>query len=391
MSYDFATQRLCTHEVFFEKVALAQSTRLTAPFPRPPANSQVRVFVDRVEVPRAGLWSHAELPFSRREPYRIRRGENDLILVALGFAAPRLVQLLPGPEVRARDMVRELQRQFPDLIVEDKNGHVNFRTRTPFNGTAFQFHDPRWTDRTESLPSTGCILKAYESIGVVPGRAVTGQRLFPGWIVERDTDSPLATDRRLAFSDVLRNADPVIELCYVTSAPNCRRCFGSRVEFDYTIKDSTYETVRDTDLLAQEFDKFIYTRRGSHFKWPWLGSRIVDLIGGKGDTATLTMNAMVNMELAQAFSSYQNVKQQQLQKSPGQRVSNAEYPDKLDGINFTPVPEDPTVVVVTTSVRSLSQTPVPLQRLVGLPDPLTLSGGVRKNLLLANEPFHRRG
>lgn len=391
MSYDFATARLCTHEVALESFVLDPETRLTAPFPKPPANSAIRVFIDRTEVPSSGLWSVPAVPFSKREPYRIRRGENDLIYFGVGFSTPRLVQLLPGPAVRAKDLARDLQRQFPDLVVEDVNGHVVFRTYNPTNGTAFQFHDPRWTDRTESMPTTPRILATYSSLGIVPGRAATGRRIFPGWTIQADPDSPLQSDRRLLFSDIIRNADPVVEVCYVTTAQNCRRCFGSRVEFDYSVSNSTYETVRNTDLLIQEFDKFLFTRRGSHFKWNWLGSGIVDRIGGKGDTAQAAASALINMDIQQAFASYQNVKQQQLISFPNQRVTDAEFPADLAGVGFSPVKDDPTVVIAQISIRSQSRVPVPVQRLIGLPDPLSLAGQVARNLLLSNEPYFRRG
>lgn len=391
MSYDFATAKLCSHEVAFESVVLDPETRLTAPFPKPPANSAIRVFVDRTEVPSSGLWSVPSVSFSKREPYRIRRGENDLIYFGLGFSAPQLVQLLPGPAVKARDLARELQKQFPDIVVEDVNGHVTFRTYNQVRGTAFQFHDPRWTDRTESMPTTPRILATYSSLGIVPGRAATGRRIFPGWSIQADPDSPLASDRRLLFSDVIRNADPVVEVCYVTTAQNCRRCFGSKVEFDYSVSNSTYEVVRNTDLLVQEFDKFLFVRRGSHFKWNWLGSGIVDRIGGKGDTAAATASALINMDIQQAFATYQNVKQQQRTGFPNQAVTDAEYPGQLTGVGFSPVRNDPTVVIASIGISSLSRVPVPIQRLVGLPDPSTLSGDIIRNLLLSNEPYHRRG
>ncbi len=373
MSYDFATLKICPHQVHFEQFSLGADRR-TSPFPRPPSSSEVAVYVDREYVPRGGLYSYAELPFASPEPYRIRRGVNDLIFVSLGFEAPRLVQLTPG-SVPAKDLALELQRQFPELLVEVRNKRVVMRSLQRLNGMAFQFHDPRWTDSTSSLPNTGRVLGAYAALGVVPGRAVTGRRLFPSWQVVRDASSPLSADRVLVFDDPIRNADPIVEVSYVTAPQYCRRCDGTLIEFDYSVLNSTYESVSGTDLLAQELDKFILTRAGSHWKWPWLGSGLVDRIGGKGSTGVANINALIAVDVSQAFSNYQSIKQIQDTQTPQQRVSDAEYPVQLSSIDVQQLPDDPTVAIVIATVVSRSREPVYLKRVIGNPSPFNLTAG----------------
>jgi hypothetical protein len=382
VSYDFALEKLCSHEVAFETIVLDSSDRRSAPFVRPPSNSRVRVFLDNVEVPQSGLVSYAELPFSSPEPYRIKSGVNDLILISVGSDIPRFVQLVPGGAVRASDIVKDLQRKLPDLFFSVKRGRVVVRSRNPVNGTAFQFHDPRWTDKTSSLPSTSRVLGCYKAVGIVPGRAVGGRKLDPGWTVGADPSSPDGTGKLLVFDSTIPNHDPLIEVCYVTNQVNCRRCHGTQVEFDYNVLNATYETVTDLDLLAQEFDKFVFTKIGSHWKWNWLGSGIVDRIGGKGSSGAVTVNSMITFDISQAFRTYQSLKQKQDAGFPQQKVTDGEFPQQLASIDVRTLPDDPTIAIVTSTIVSRSRVPLPLKRVVGNPSPFTLQGDPVQNIRL---------
>jgi len=382
MSFEFATSAVCPHQVQFESSPIDPITRQWADFPRPPANAGVSVYVDRVKVPQDGLWSRAELPFFKPGPYRIHRGQNDLLLMSSGFDPPRLIQLTPGPAVPASDMAVGLQRQLPEFLVYAKENRVVVSTRNPVRGTGFQFKDPRWTDRSESLPTTARVMAAYSDVGIVPGRAATGRRLFPGWSVQRDPTSPLPQDKRLVFSDPLPNADPLIELCYVTPSQYCRRCFGSKVEYDYSVENGTYAQVRNVDLLAQEFEKYLMTKIGSHWKWNWLGSGLVDRIGGKGNTGLVSASALISVDVTQAFATYQRMKSQQELNFPQQQITDAEFPMDLASVNVQFLPDDPTVAVLDTVIVNRSQVDVPLMRVVGNPSPFSVGSDPSRVLRL---------
>jgi hypothetical protein len=346
MSFDFATNRICPHEVFFERLELDANRRTEAVFQRPPSSNRVEVYLDGEMVPPTGLYSYAELPFIKPEPYRIRTGVNDLLYVSVGFEAPRFVQLISGPNLKAEDIAGDLQMKLPDLKVSVKNRRVVFRAWQPGARTAFSFPDPRWTDSTSSLPTTVRVLETFRTVGINAGRHAYGRMIFPGWTVRMNPNDPTGTGKQLLFDRPLSNADVLVEVNYVTNQFYCRRCHGTRVEFDYSIKNGTYETVSNSDLLAQEFDKFVFTKIGSHWKWNWLGSGVVDRIGGKGSTGTVNMNAMLTVDISQAFRTYQNIKQQQDSKLPSQRVSDAEFPFQLTDLDVRTLPDDPTVAVV---------------------------------------------
>lgn len=378
MSYDFFTSKICTHGVAQEKIILNANDRQSAQFLKPPSNNRINVRVDGEIVPQSGLFSYPEITFSRPEPYRIKKGVNDLLLLSMGFDPPVFVELISG-SLKATDLSRYLQNKYPNLYVYIKNGHISIRSRTRGKFTAFQFHNPVWTDSTSSLPTTERVLAAYKTLGILPGRAATGKKIFPGWSVRLLPTDPLQREKILLFNESLRNENPLIEVSYVTNELFCRRCHGTRTEFDYVIENNSYATVMNTDLLSQEFDKFLFTKIGSHWKWNWLGSGLIERIGGKGSTNQSTVNSMITVDISQAFSTYQNIKQQQDSRTPQQRVSDAEYPSQIVSIDVKGT-DDPTIAIVTTTIASRSRIPVPLTRVIGNPNPFTLQGDPETNI-----------
>ena len=233
MSYEFALEQRCSHQVILERSTFDSSQGMVY-FDRQPANLQsIVLYVDGVPVPPFGLFSYAELPIGRVEPYRIHAGINDLLYIGIGSDVPKFVQLLTGPNIKAAELAADLQRKLPQIQVTVDNKHVVFRSRTQVEGGAFQFPDPRWTDRTSSSPLTARSLAAFKHLGIVPGRVVSGRKILPGWNLVQSPISPILTDRAIQLDGVLRNANPLVQTSYTTVAQNCRRCFGSRIEFDY--------------------------------------------------------------------------------------------------------------------------------------------------------------
>lgn len=386
MSYDFALQKLCSHEIRMES-GIYNSSFGVVRFKSPPSNQRVTVWVDGVEVPRAGLWSNAFLIFSNPGPYRIKRDQNDLLYVRLGNDLPRFVPLITGV-VRPSDMVKDLSKKIPSLNFEVNKERVVVSSKTPVKDSAFAFYDPRHTDKTQSLSTTARVLGAYSSLGIIPGRVATGRMIFPSWTIEPDPVSAWEMDKVVKFSKILPNKQPTIHLSYVTHPTYCRRCGGSRIEFDYNIVGNSYETIDGVDLLAQEFDKFLFTRIGSHWKWTWLGSKLIDRIGAKGTTGRAVVSSMLSLDVSQAFSVYQNIKMQQSRNSPAQQVSDAEYPHAIKNVSVNTLPEDPTVAVVSITIMCRSSEPVMLKRIVGSPNQYTIGS----NIGLATTPdFLLRG
>ena len=383
MSFDFSLEKVCSHEVVLETSTAETEARDVFQFPKPPVNSNVSVHVDGFKVPPGGLFSKAVLTFKFPEPYRIVAGVNDLLSIRVGTGPTQLIQLIPGNAVRASALAAYLQQKLPSLSVGVMNKRVSLSSVDPVNGTAFGLVDPRWTDKSGSLLTTARVVAACSTFGLSPGRQAYGKKLFPGWAVEKVPGDPDETRRQLRFEFGLFNHDPIVQLSYVTNLQNCRRCHGAQIEFDYSLKNGTYEIVTDADLLAQEFDKFLFTRLGSHWKWPWMGSGLMDRIGGKGSTGAPPINSLINVYVSRAFLVYQNIKFQQDSEFPSQSVSDAEFPFGLGGIEVGAARNDPTIVFVTTTIVSRSRDPIELKRVIGNPSPLFLPG--------SSSPFLLRG
>lgn len=380
MSFDFATAKICPHEIFFENIELLSDNR-TAKFQRPPSSKRVEVYVNNQKVPNVGLFSFASITTLQSGPYKIKSGVNDLLDINIGFTTTRRIQLIPGT-ISTDDLIRFLKIQIPELSITSVGKRIQFSSRLRSKSTEFFFPDPRWTDKTSSLTSTLQVIGALKELGIIPGRHVTGHCLYPGWYVDVDPISPDGQDKILVFTSPLKNNSPLIQVNYVTQAGNCRRCRGTSLEFDYSVKDGGYEIVQNTDLLAQEFDKFVFTDIGSHWKWNWLGSAISSRIGGKGDTGKVTVNALLNADMSQAFKTYQNIKQQQDTKFPQQQVTDAEYPHSLSSLNVRIDPNDPTTAIIDTVINSRSDEPVALERQIGNPNPVQLLGDNSRTFLL---------
>lgn len=380
MSYDFATLKPCSHTNGPELVTI-NTDRTQFAFPRTPVNDSVSIQIDGVNIPSSGLYSRASLVTFKPEPYRITAGQNDLLPVRVGNGITRIVQLPPGSRVSAQDIVRVLTASVPELSFSVQNHRIVSSTTVPFKGMAFSFPDPRVSDKTESLPSTVRMLGGLSVLGINPGRVASGRKLYPGWKI---IPNPAAfwDEYIVLFDEPIFNNSPVITVVYQTVAQLCGRCFGTRLEYDYSVLGQSYETVENTDLLAQELDKFLFTNIGSHWKWRWMGSSLSDRIGGKADTYLGTAAGFVTVDVSNAFSVYQNLKQQQDRSFPHQNVTDAEYPYSLDGVNALTDPNDPTSVVVKLVVKNRSAESVPLTRIVNTPDPFQLTSdptGVLKN------------
>ncbi len=393
MSFDFALEKPCPHTVLFEVGQLESTYQQNISFQRQPQGQNITLYINGVQIPPTGLFSTAFLPFSNPAPYNIKFGKSDLLFFQSGQQPPIFVQLNPGTNLSADTVAKDLSGKLPAFSIGVENNRVVISTTGPVNGRAFAFADPRWTDKTSSLPTTARVLACYSSLGIIPGRVASGSQLFPGWGLVQDPNSPIVGNLIIKLATPLKNAQPIVQINYTTSASQCRRCFGIRIEFDYNIVNHTYETIDDADLLAQEFDKFLFTSIGSHWKWPWLGSNLINRVGGKGTTALTNVSAMIASDVTSAFATYQNIKQKQDSSFPFQQVSDAEYPLSIQNVSSQQSQTDPTTFLVSADIISRSRTPIQLKRMIGLPNPLSvLTDNPQQNLLFAGNPgFLLRG
>ncbi len=363
MSYEFALERPCSHEVWFERSVIDPISRDNIRFQRQLSSNRMRVYIDDLEVPSSGLYSPSFLVSTLSEPFRIKKGVNDILYIKIGNELPLMIEMITGSNVKSNDLAKYLQGKVPSLIFESLNGKLKISSRTSGKNDYFCLVDPTWSDKTKSLPNTLRSLNFLKTLGFNPGRKAFPTLIYPSWKIVLDTNS-FTDDKILLFSSPIKNDNPYIQLTYTTTRGNCRRCFGSDIEFDYGVFGGNYETVRNTDLLLQEFDKFLFTRSGSHWKWTWLGSKLTDRIGGKYLVTGGITNSLINLDISQAFKYYQNIKSQQ-DDTVFQQVTDAEYPIDISNVSVQTSPNDPTIALVSMDIIPRSRDLVPLQRVVG--------------------------
>lgn len=373
MSYDFFLQKVCSHRVFRETLLIDGDTHTQVSINRPVSNSNVDVYVDGVRIPRNGLYSEAKYAFPKSAPYRFEADKSDLLYIEIGNSSPRIVPLLTGVNLSAQDVAKDLALKIRDLTITVERNHVVLTNPNPSGLKGLTFIDPTRMDPMKLNPVTTRILGAYNNIGVAPGRSITCHRIYPGWTLRKNVYSFQDDRKAIYFDSPLQNLAPKIEISYSTTSFFCRRCVGSSVEYDYNVSNGSYLKAENTELLQQEFDKYLFTTLGSHYKWRWLGSTLSQRVGGKNISVMEGSSGLINLDINNTFRTYSNIKSQQYSGFPQQNVTDAEYPGSVTAVNVASNPNDPTVIEVAVNLTDKSGNPVMISRIVGTPNPLTIT------------------
>lgn len=386
MSFDFALLKQCSHYIVDEVATLDPATTMFfVPARTVASQNNLTVTIDGYDVPASGLYSRATVPAPKPGPYRVLPNVNDLLLIRIqNDQHPVMVALTPGKYLTPLDIAADIATKLSDAdlvinrsarLTSESNGtHFNIVSTSPVKGKYFQLLDPRiyYNDPSVSLADTARCLNAYSTFGFTPGRVGIGSLIYPGWQLTLNPNYPI--DQYIVrFNSPILNYSPTVRVSYHTLSNSCGRCLGSKMEYDYTVSGTSYESIRNTDLLLQEADKFLFTTIGSHFKWRWLGSTLIQRIGSKSNAAGSVASALVNVDLTNAFNTYQNIKRQQSTNFPYQNVSDSEFPSTLVSADSNSSPEDPTTVFANITIASASQDLIPVTRIVTTPDPFSIT------------------
>lgn len=269
MSYDFALAKICDHRVRDELCNL-DSTRVYARLARSPSTDDIEVRVNGVNVPKGGFVTTPEILFNAPGPYKIIKQFNDLLyLRVIPINETYSIRLPSGDAITAEQVARSIIRSLsnPELTVLVNDGKIAIRSVVPKLGSYMKMVDPTILDQDEVEHDTHVVMRTYSMFGISPGKVASGRKTIPGWSLVNQNNSDYQ-DPGVLFETPLPNSAPVVSFSYPCLAHTCGRCEGSLLEFDYTIVEHGYETARDLDLLVQESDKFLFTKKGSHFKWP---------------------------------------------------------------------------------------------------------------------------
>jgi len=380
MSYDFALAKVCSHRMVDEPVALEAKSYFR--FTRYVGDTKdIVVTVDGIEVPPEGLITKPAIYGFRSGPFHIVRGYNDLLrLRNISSNVSFDLKIPVGNNISAENIVTSILRQIGnhDIAPFSQNGKLYFEATYPSLGPFFECVDPRADDKDQIQPLTPILLRTCTTLGIQPGRVAVGRKVFPGWRTVTVNNSNYNSPG-VEFHYPLPNANPVVRVSYTGISTTCGRCQGSLIEYDYSIVGGTYETVTDTDLLSQEFDKFLFTKKGSHFKWGWYGSDILNSVATKSLPSS---NPLLTLSINQAFDTYRNIKSQQASQFRIQGVTDLEMPRSLARLKVSLDSQDPTVMIADVSVESVGMTTTSYTRTLTTPrDPFNRIGNLQISAL----------
>lgn len=154
--------------------------------------------------------------------------------------------------------------------------------------------------------------------------------------------------RKLLFDRVRKATDDTYEVSYFCYPPVCPKCGGTGLHFDYEYTNlGKLIKVENESKLAQDMEKIILTIIGSSIFYPWYGTSLVDLIGGKA--SGVTTQSQITAEISQALT---NLKKLQRKQELYQLVTDREYLESIQSIQVQQSATDPTVFRVNVSTRN---------------------------------------
>ncbi len=360
MSYDRQIDQVCTHQIVDETLYVSTDRKTIRPL-RPIATAdsvQVR-FNGEISVPSQGAPLPAQSMGTRRGPFTIQSGVNDLLQIRVGTGNLQTVTIPAANRVSLDVLLTQLNPALRGITFSDKGGRVAFKT-DELGLSASVFIEPSST------------LASF--LGIPIGREYRGKQLVPGWTLIQDprtlNDRPT---RLIVFDTPLRSTQDFVEISYNTVRQECRRCGGLGIEHDWRYGTSgDVAEVRDEALLIQELQKIVYTVLGSNPFHRWYGTNLLEMVGKKLSAAGLVQSLIVS-DINQAFGRWQSIKRQQ-EQAVGQVVSDKEFPFHLLSVNLQQSSRDPTVIFVKITVQNRSRQAIQIERGIRLPLPLDILG-----------------
>ena len=360
MSYDRKIDQICPHEVVGEPLYFSPDRQTIRPL-RPISSFQsVKVRLNGVvEVPSQGIHLPALAKGSKKGPFTITGGSNDIINIKVNQGSDQVLTATPGRQITANALAFDLNRQLSGANFSVVNGSLQLRSDRP------------GPQASVFVGSTGTLAN---TLGFTQNRLWRGITAEAGWsLVNVPTTLSDRPHRLIVMDAPVQGFGSYVEIDYNTVRQECRRCGGVGVENDwrYSKRGDTGE-VRDEALLIQEALKFTYTVKGSNRFHAWYGTSILNVIGQKMSNGGLIQN-IVSSELTEGFRRWQNIKQQQ-EQAVGQEVSDKEYPSAITALNVEQSTEDPTVIYINATIVNRSRQPIQIERGVRVPEPMDLLG-----------------
>lgn len=369
MSFDRQIDQVCPHLVVEELLTIGADRRTVTPVRPISSFDSVRVRLNgSLDLPLTGVDVPAKSGGTREGPFPILAGANTMV-VSVHSGNKQTATLPVSTKLSASRIADLLNLQLRGVTFSAEKNNIRFQS------------DLSGDDASLYIFAESTLAK---TLGISTDREFRGRRVAPAWTLVQDPNTLLDRPKRLiVFDEPLRGYQDFVEISYTTVRQECRRCGGIGVEHDWRYgSDGNLAEVRDEALLIQEFQKAIFTSKGSNIFHPWYGTNLLDNVGKKGNLVGLIQSTIVS-DVQQMFSRWQTIKTQQ-EKNVGQFVSDSEFPFRLAGVEVQQSSSDPTVIFVNITIHNRSLQPIQITRGLRLPASLSLSdaggGSIRQSL-----------
>jgi hypothetical protein len=156
--------------------------------------------------------------------------------------------------------------------------------------------------------------------------------------------------KKIELKKKQKSSDDFFELSYTTSLTDCPKCEGLSYYFDYAVDElGRLVLISNEEKLLQDVVKGTLTIRGTNTYYPWYGTVLDALIGGK-----ITNIDNLKLLMAQDVEALlQNLKDLQDQQASFQEVSDEERIEQLISIDVSqPDFTNPTLVEISIIFRN---------------------------------------
>jgi hypothetical protein len=335
MAKDLLLKHLCPHYVVMEWLAI-ETDRQSLNTVRLPSASQVKIEVNGIEVPKAGLKAPVSIATRKSQPFTITRNVNDELRLTVNSGSLQTIFLPSGQNVTASLIVNAINEQAVGVVATSNFGQIRLTT------------DTAGQDATLYLRGGS----SHETLGLVDTRFYRGKTIIPAWNLVRRPDTVDPLERFIQFESPVRAADDVWEVSYFTRRQECRRCASLGIENDIRFDsrgDPQFAT--GIDLLAQEVEKITITQKGSNVFYNWYGTSIVDLIGSKILRGGSLIEQQLVSEISGTLERLRNVKNQQAALQP---VGDQEFFQRVQSLSVLQDDVDPTVFRIRIEIQNAS-------------------------------------
>lgn len=363
MSRDVTLAFNCPHLIGEERVTLGPDRRTLYTSKPISGPTLVQVTADDTYPvsPYTGLVTTATVKSYRREPYKVTVATRTLVIQSqVGVATV----VFPSGYLSAERVVALVTAAAGTVVVATApGGYVTV------------------TDKGNPGPASRVQLSgsALEALGFDLQSGDKGRTVVPGWrMYARNAVNPQDTVDSLGY--YIGFDQPVKQGMYFTVtypvAPyHCLRCLTTEVENDYRFDaQGNALMVENENLLYQSCLKILLTELKSNIYFPWYGSSLTSLIGGKVLGGS---QAGIRQSVSNALNTFQNLQNTQ---SKYQRITARERLFAVDNVSVTPSPNDPTTFLIEVSVRNYSNEPVSISIVYTAPGTFALPGTNRLSL-----------